>query len=268
MSLSPEIIHRLAQELEKAESNCLQIAQISQCYPEVCIDDAYAIQRSWVNLKTENGVKIIGHKIGLTSKVMQRASNITEPDTGVLFDYMKFYSGAELNASAFIEPRIEVELAFQLKSDLPHRGCSLQDVLDATEFVIPALELIDSRMPRIDPKTGQTRKVYDTISDNAANAAIILSNHRFKPLDLDLKWLSALLYRNGEIEESGVAAAVLGHPANGIVWLANRLGGFGETLLKGQIVLAGSFTAPIAVSAGDTFVADYGPLKTIEVSFI
>jgi 2-oxo-hept-3-ene-1,7-dioate hydratase len=268
MPLHPDIIANIAHELEIAERDRVQRRQISLDYPDMTIDDAYAVQHAWMALKASQGRKVIGYKIGLTSKAMQRASSISEPDTGVLLDDMRIESGATLEASRFIEPRIEVELSFLLKSDLPASGCTIKEVLEATDYVIPALELIDARVPRIDPDSGKTRKVFDTISDNAANGAIILGTTKVKPDSVDLKWVSALLYRNGDIEESGVAAAVLGHPANGIVWLANQLATQGETLRAGQIVLAGSFTAPVPAQAGDCFVADYGPLGLIEVNFI
>lgn len=268
MTLSKDIIANLAQELEAAERARVQRRQLSLDHPDITIEDAYAIQSAWMGLKFAQGHKVIGHKIGLTSKAMQRASNISEPDTGVLLDYMKHESGVALDTARFIEPRIEVELAFILNDDLPAEACTIEDVLSATEYVVPALELIDARVPRIDPETGATRKVFDTIADNAANGAIILGSARAKPADIDLEWSSALLYRNGEIEESGVAAAVLGHPANGIVWLARRLGGLGLRLQAGQIVLAGSFTAPVAARKGDRFVARYRDLGSIEVDFV
>jgi 2-oxo-hept-3-ene-1,7-dioate hydratase len=267
MTLAPDIIAKLARELDDAERKRVQRRQISLDYPAMSTDDAYAIQAAWMALKADQGHAIIGYKIGLTSKAMQRASNISEPDTGVLLDYMKIESGAVLDTARFIEPRIEVELAFVLNSDLPAENCTLEDVLTATEWVVPALELIDARVPRIDPETGKTRKVFDTIADNAANGAIILGNCRARPADIDLKWSAAVLYRNDEIEESGVAAAVLGHPANGIVWLARRLGSLGQRLKAGQIVLAGSFTAPVPARKGDRFVAQYRDLGSIEVDF-
>lgn len=268
MALASTTIAKLALELENAEVSRVQRRQISLDHPEVTIDDAYAIQAAWMALKAKQGRRVIGYKIGLTSKAMQRSSNISEPDTGVLLDTMRMVSGAKIETASFIEPRIEVELAFILKSNLPVNGCTVDHVLEATDWVVPALELIDARVPRIDPETGKTRKVFDTIADNAANGAIIIGSGMARPDAIDLKWVSALLYRNDEIEESGVAAAVLGHPANGIVWLANRLGAMGEVLRAGQIVLAGSFTAPVPARIGDRFLADYRELGTIDLEFV
>ena len=199
---------------------------------------------------------------------MQRASNITEPDYGLLLDDMVFPDGQDIAADRFIVPRIEVELAFILRDRLTGPGCTIFDVLSATDYVIPAPEIIDARIQQIDPQTQATRKVLDTISDNAANAGIILGGRPVKPLELDLRWACALLYRNGVIEESGVAAAVLNHPANGVAWLANKLAPHDVVLEPGQIILSGSFTAPIPARPGDTFHVDYNQLGAIAVRFV
>ncbi|MFZ4760255.1 MAG: fumarylacetoacetate hydrolase family protein, partial [Burkholderiaceae bacterium] len=130
------------------------------------------------------------------------------------------------------------------------------------------LEIIDARIQMTDPDTGSTRKVMDTISDNAANAALVLGGRPVRPHELDLRWVSALLYQNGVIEESGVAAAVLNHPATGVAWLARRLAPWGEGLAAGETVLSGSFTRPVFVAPGDTFHVDYGPLGAIACQFV
>lgn len=261
-------IRKIAQDLNQAEKTCVQIPQISASYPDMDIQDAYSIQREWVRIKTEEeGRRIIGHKIGLTSKAMQRSSNITEPDYGALLDDMLFNDGDTIPADRFIVPRIEVELAFILGKDLSGPNCTIYDVYKATEYVQPALELIDARCPNTDPVTGRTRKVFDTISDNAANAGVITGGRIVKVDELDLRWVSALLYRNGSIEESGVAAAVLNHPANGVAWLANKLHPYGETLKAGEIILSGSFTIPIPAKKGDTFFVDYGNMGSVKCYF-
>jgi 2-oxo-hept-3-ene-1,7-dioate hydratase len=162
---------------------------------------------------------------------------------------------------------LDVELAFILDRPLAGPKCTLFDVLDATRYVTPALELIDARTFRIDPETKKPRRVFDTIADNAANAGIILGGRAVKPHDVDLRWVAALFYKNGTIEETGVAAGVLNHPANGIAWLANKLAPRGIALAAGEIVLAGSFTRPVPCAAGDVFHADYGPLGAITCRF-
>ncbi len=232
-------IEMLAERLDRAEQKREPIGLLSLEYPAMTIDDGYAIQQAWVARKVARGNPPIGHKIGLTSRAMQRAANISEPDYGVLLKDMLF-GGPD---------------------------CTLFDVLRATDYVVPALEIIDARVMRADPATGTTRKVFDTISDNAANAAIVLGGRPVKPDAVDLRWVSALVYRNGGIEESGVAAAVLDHPANGVAWLVNKLWVRGVSLKAGQIILGGSFTAPIDARPGDGFHVDYGALGSISVQF-
>jgi 2-oxo-hept-3-ene-1,7-dioate hydratase len=221
-----------------------------------------------MDLKRAEGRSVIGHKIGLTSRAMQLASQITEPDYGTLLDDMLVRDGAELEAARFIVPRFEVEFAFILARPLRGPGVTVFDVLNATDYVVPALELIDARIEQFDRETKAPRKVLDTISDNAANAAIVLGSRPVKPDAVDLRWAGALLFKNGVIEESGLGAAVLGHPANGVAWLANKLALHGEGLQAGEIVLGGSFTRPVPCAAGDVFHADYGVLGSISVRFV
>jgi len=266
--LPEDQIAAAARRLHDAERQRRQVRQFSMDHPDMTIEDAYAIQRAWVDLKIGEGRALRGHKIGLTSRAMQDSSNITEPDSGALLDDMVFPEGSDIPLSRFVVPRIEVELAFVLGDELRGPNCTLFDVLAATRWVTPALEIIDARIERVDAATGTTRKVLDTISDNAANAGVVLGGRPVRPHDVDLRWVSALLYRNGVIEETGVAAGVLNHPANGVAWLANRLHPLGVTLLPGQVILAGSFTRPVDVSAGDTFHADYGPLGAISCRFV
>jgi 2-oxo-hept-3-ene-1,7-dioate hydratase len=258
-----DVIAGLARRLEESERTRTQIRQFSLEYPGITIEDAYAIQRAWVAIKLAAGRRILGHKIGLTSRAMQRTSNITEPDYGALLDDMFFAPGGDIDFSRFIAPRVEVELAFVLREPLQGPNCTIYDVLRATEYVTPAIEIIDQRIQPVDPESGRTRKVFDTISDNAANAGVVLGGRPVLPHEVDLRWVSAIGYRNGVVEESGVAAAVLNHPANGPAWLANRLHPYGERLEAGEIILGGSFTAPIAASHGDVFHFDYGPLGSI-----
>jgi 2-oxo-hept-3-ene-1,7-dioate hydratase len=236
-------------------------------FPGITINDAYAIQRAWIQLKLSEGRVVKGHKIGLTSIVMQRFVNINEPDYGTLLDDMFYYDGAEIPYGRFMTPRLEVELAFILNKPLTGPNCTIFDVLNATDFVTPALELLDTRMQRIDPEFKTTRKVVDTISDNAANAALVLGGRPFKPLDADLRWIAAACYRNGQIEETGVAVAVLNHPATGVAWLANKLAAHRVSLEPGQVILSGSFIRPVDIRKGDTFHVDYGQFGSISCHF-
>lgn len=231
------------------------------------IDDSYAIQRAWVALKRARGRRIIGHKIGLTSRAMQLASQITEPDFGVLLDDMVIADASSVRTDRFVVPRLEVEFAFVLAKPLKGPSVTLPQVLNATDHVVPVLELIDARIEQVDRETKAPRKVLDTIADNAANAAIIMGSRPMRPDAVDWRWAGALLFKNGVIEETGLGAAVLNHPGNGIVWLANKLAAYDEGLEAGEIVLGGSFTRPVPCAAGDTFHADYGPLGSISLHF-
>jgi len=259
---------RLARELHEAEKNRNVIRFLSAQFPEMTIADSYAIQKAWIDIKLGEGRKIIGHKIGLTSRAMQSMFNINEPDYGVLLDDMLFHSGDEIPSSRFITPMLENEIAFILGEPLKGPNCTIFDVLNATEYVIPALEIVDLRTRLDDPETKRRRSVVDTIADNAANAALVVGGRPVRPLDVDLRWVGALCYRNGILEESGIAAAVLNHPANGIAWLANKIAPFDQGLEPGEIVLSGSFTRTVAARAGDTFHVDYGPLGSISCRFV
>ncbi|GGO79825.1 2-oxo-hepta-3-ene-1,7-dioic acid hydratase [Marinobacterium nitratireducens] len=265
--LNKEQIAIAADRLYAAETGRQQIPALTLDYPQMDMADAYAIQKQWVDRKVDEGRVVKGYKIGLTSRAMQMAVNIDEPDYGVLLDDMFFEDGATLNAADFLDPRIEVELAFVLKKPLFGENVSVIDVLNATDYVMPALELIAARCQRTHPETGYTRKVFDTIADNAANAGVILGGRPIRPTDIDLRWAGALLYLNGQIEETGIAAGVLGHPAKGISWVCKRFAPHGIGLEPGQVILAGSFTRPVPVKAGDTVHADYGPLGGIAINF-
>ena len=265
--LSQDLIATIAASLHQAERSRTQIRQVSLDYPEITIADAYAIQQHWVNAKIAEGRTVKGHKIGLTSRAMQQSSQIDEPDYGTLLDDMFFHDGAEIPADRFIVPRVEVELAFILRQPLKGPGVTLFDVYDAVDYVVPALEIIDARSQSIDPQTLRPRKVFDTIADNAANAGVVLGGRPIRIGEVDLRWVSAIMSRNAVIEETGVAAGVLNHPANGVVWLANKLGALDVTLEAGEIILGGSFTRPTPARPGDTFHVDYGPLGSIACHF-
>ncbi|BEG74030.1 2-oxo-hept-4-ene-1,7-dioate hydratase [Achromobacter xylosoxidans] len=246
--------------LIEAERTGVPTTQLDQAFPGIEIADAYAIQQRIIASKLAAGARLRGHKIGLTSKAMQSTVGIDEPDYGHLLDTMFFQDGDTISTEKLIVPRVEVELAFVLGKPLRGPDVTLFDVLDATDYVVPALELIDGR-------SKYPRRIVDNIADNAACAGIVLGGRPVKPLDVDLRWVAALLLKNGVIEESGVSAAVLGHPAMGIAWLANKLAAHDAGLEAGHIVLAGSFTRTVAVAKGDTIHADYGPLGSISVHF-
>lgn len=259
--LSENTITAIADELAAAEENRTTVPLLTARYPEMTIEDSYAVQNQWRRRGIAAGRRPVGRKIGLTSKVMQAATGITEPDYGAIFADMVYENGAVIDHSRFSNVRIEVELAFQLGKDLSGPDVTVFDVLDATDYVIPALEILSSRIQM------QDRTIVDTISDNAAMGAMVYGGNPMKPTDIDLRWVSALLYRNETIEESGVAAAVLNHPAMGVVWLANKLAQHGDSLKAGEIILAGSFTRPMWVEPGDTVLCDYREMGTVTCRF-
>jgi 2-oxo-hept-3-ene-1,7-dioate hydratase len=250
-----------AAALLKADQTRTPIPQLSKTYPGMTLEDAYAVQGLWLQALIDGGARRVGTKIGLTSRAMQMASNVNEPDYGFLTNAMLFNDGARIEASRFAAPRLEVELAFVMGHDLEGPDARVQDVLRATEFVTPALEIIDYR-------TETPRQIVDTIADNAAAGAMVVGGRTVRPFDVDIRWVGATLAKNGTIEESGVSAAVMGHPAAGIAWLVNKLHPLGGKLHKGEIVLAGSFTRPVSIAAGDVIAVDYGPLGSIGVAFV
>jgi 2-oxo-hept-3-ene-1,7-dioate hydratase len=252
---------KAADILMAAEKERRQAPQLTKTWPELTMEDAYAISTEVANRKIAAGAKLIGHKVGLTSKAMQRSSQIDEPDYGHLLDSMMIADGAKVPHENFCLPRVEVELAFILGKRLKGPGVGLPEVLRATEYVVPAIEIVDARLQ--DP-----RKIFDTVSDNGAAAGIVIGGRPVGPMDVDLRWVGGIMYRNSEIEETGVAAGVLGHPALGVAWLANKLGQHDVALEPGHIVLAGSFTRVVFAKKGDTLHADFGTLGGIAVQFI
>jgi 2-oxo-hept-3-ene-1,7-dioate hydratase len=258
--LTPELRQQAADSLYDADTQRRVIPQLSRTCEGIELADAYAIQKLWLERRIREGARLIGRKIGLTSRAMQMASNFNEPDYGYLTDDMLIADGAQIEAARFLSPRLEVELAFIMRQDLQGPGCGIADVMRATEFVTPAMELIAYR-------TQVPRVIVDTIADNAAAGAIVTGGRLVRPFDVDIRWIGATLSKNGIIEESGVSAAVMGHPAAGVAWLVNKLAVHGGGLKAGQLVLAGSFTRPVSVATGDVIHADYGALGSLGVRF-
>jgi 2-oxo-hept-3-ene-1,7-dioate hydratase len=265
--LRPDQHLAAAEALFAAEVTGTQIGLLSLTYPEMTLDDAYAVQAALVRLKLAHGRKSIGWKIGLTSRAMQQALQITTPDSGVLCDDMLFADGEMVPKGRFIQPRIEAEIAFILKSDLSGEQVTRADVVVATGHVAPSLEVLDTRIMRADPATGRLRIITDTVSDNAANAGIVLGRQRHPVDAFDLRWVGAIVKRDGVVEETGLGAGVLDDPVTGIVWLVHRLARYGLGLKAGDIVLSGSFIRPIEAPPGSVFDADFGPFGNVSVSF-
>jgi 2-oxo-hept-3-ene-1,7-dioate hydratase len=252
---------RAADILMAAAKERKQAVQLSKTWPGITMEDAYAISTEVAQRRIAAGARLIGHKVGLTSKAMQRSSQIDEPDYGHLLDDMMIPDGARVPHENYCRPRVEIELAFIMGEALKGPGVTLPDVLRATEYVVPAIEIVDARVQ--DP-----RKIFDTIADNGAAAGIVIGGRPIAPMDVDLRWVGGIMYCNSEIEETGVAAGVLGHPALGVAWLANKLGQHGVALEPGHLVLAGSFTRVVFAKKGDTLHADFGELGGIAVQFV
>jgi 2-oxo-hept-3-ene-1,7-dioate hydratase len=251
--MTPEQIEEAASRLFEAERTGTQCGLLSLAYPDMTLDDAYAVQSALVAKKRAAGTGVIGWKIGLTSRAMQQALNITTPDSGVLLDDMLFANSAAIPAGRFIQPRVEAEIAFIMKSDLAGADVTRDNVLAATAHVAPSLEILDTRILRADPETGKARTITDTISDNAANAGIVLGKERHAIDAFDLRWVGAIVKRDGVVEETGLGAGVLNDPVTGILWLVHRLARYGDGLSAGDIVLSGSFIRPIEAPSGSAF---------------
>ncbi len=265
--MTPDQITAAAEMLFQAEQTGQQCGLLSLAYPEMTLDDAYAVQTALVAQKTAAGAKVIGWKIGLTSRAMQQALNITTPDSGVLLDHMLFQTGDVIPAGRFIQPRIEAEIAFVMKSDLRGAQVTRDDVIAATDYVAPSLEILDTRMLRADPATGKARIIVDTVADNAANAGIVLGAERHAIDAVDLRWAGAILKRDGVVEETGLGAAVLDDPVTGILWLVHRLAQYGAGLSAGEVVLSGSFIRPVEAPSGSVFEADFGAFGRVDLTF-
>ena len=246
--------------LAQSHRTKIQGKRPSEIFPQIEIEDSYAISSLLAEQRVAQGARIIGHKIGLTSKAMQAASKIDEPDYGYIFDDLLIENGAQVPFEDFCVPRVEPELTFVLKEPLQGPNVGLIDVMRATEYVIPSIEIIDARVT-------EPRRIFDTVADNGAAAGLILGGRPMRPDAVDLRWVGAIFHRNAGIEETGIAAGVLGHPARAVAWLANKLAPFDTVLEPGHMMLSGSFTRPVWAEKGDTLMADFGPLGTVSVQF-
>lgn len=265
--MTPEEIEAAARQLREAEVTGVQCALLSLTHPEMTLDEAYAVQAAFVAMKQAAGARRIGWKIGLTSRAMQQALGIDTPDSGVLLDDMLFPDEAAIPEGRFIQPRVEAEIAFVMKAPLAGTAVTRADVLATTDYVSPALEILDTRIRRIDPETGRARIITDTVSDNAANAGIVLGAARHGVEAVDLRWVGAILKRDGVVEETGLGAGVLDDPVTGILWLVHRLARYGQGIAAGEVLLSGSFIRPVEAPSGSRFEADFGAFGHVGVTF-
>lgn len=265
--MTPEEHAQAANDLLAAEQSHEQIRLLTLRHPKMEMDDAYEIQNAIYRAKLEQGRKVIGWKIGLTSKAMQSALNIDIPDSGILFDDMLFENGETIPNGRFIQPRIEAEIAFVMKSAIGDESVTREDVIAATDYVAPAIEILDTRIQRMDKETGKSRTVFDTISDNAANAGIVLGAEKHAISDCDLRWTGVLAYRNDELEETGLGAGVLDDPVESVVWLCRRMAQYGQRIEPGHVILSGSFIRPVECPSGTNIRADFGDFGSVSLRF-
>ena len=265
--MTPEQIEEAAEALFAADHLGRQIGLLSLHYPGMTMDDAYAVQAALIDRKLAAGHTRVGWKIGLTSRAMQDALKIGTPDSGVLLDDMVFETGDTVPSGHFIQPRVEAEIAFVMKAPLAGTDTTRDEVIAATDYVTASLEILDTRVLRADPATGAPRVIVDTISDNAANAGVVLGPDRHPIEAFDLRWVGAIVARNGTVEETGLGAGVLNDPITSMVWLARRVAVYGQSIAAGDIVLSGSFIRPIEGPSGSEISADFGSFGSVRIDF-
>ena len=260
--LKEETIHTVAGELFRAERERRVLGPLTEAHKEIDIESAYAIQLALVELKKADGVKVVGKKIGLTSKAMQRMLNVDQPDYGHIFDTMILDDGTKAPMKELIQPKVEPEIAFVLDRELKGPGVTGVQVLAATRFVLPAIEIIDSRIE------GWKIKLCDTIADNASSARVVLGGPPRQVGQVDLRLVGMVMEKNGEVVQTGAGAAVLGHPANAVAWLANAVGRFGVSLGAGEVIMPGAISAAVDVAQGDLIRVSFDGLGTASVHFV
>jgi 2-keto-4-pentenoate hydratase len=251
----------LAAELAQAERSRVPIAPLTQAHPDIDVVDAYEIQLINIRQRVAEGARVVGHKVGLSSAAMQQMMGVDEPDYGHLLDEMQVFEDVPVPTANYLYPRVEVEVGFILAEDLPGAGCTETDVLAATAELVPAIELIDTRI------TDWQIKLCDTIADNASSAGFVLGQARVSPADIDIRAVTATLTRNGEVGAKGCSDAVLGNPVTAVAWLARKVEAFGVRLKAGDVVLPGSCTRAIDARARDEFIAEFAGLGSVRLSF-
>jgi len=256
-----EKIKQYATQLLTAEKTMQSIIPLTESDASLSIKDAYEIQLETVKMKLDEGRHVVGKKVGLTSVAMQKMLNVDEPDYGHLLDDMVFENEAIVEVTSMLSPKIEAEIGFVLGEDLVGPNVTFLDVMMATDYIVPTIEVIDSRIEdwRI--------QLIDTVADNGSSAKVIVGHEKKKVNEVDLRTASMALYKNGELHATGAGAAALGHPAHAIAWLANKLHDFGITLKKGELILPGALSAAVAVNAGDSIEAKFGGIGTVTVHF-
>ena len=259
--LTDEARQKAADALFEAAETCVAIAPISETFENFDVVDAYEIQLRNVRRRVDRGRLIRGHKVGLSAKAMQQMVGVNEPDYGHLLDDMFFYEGDTIPIERLLQPRVEIEVAFVLGAPLRGPGVTVADVVRATDFVFPSLEIVDSRVRDWKITIG------DTIADNASSGVLVLGGNPTRLTQVDVRAIGAVLRKNGQIVETGCSAAVLGNPVTAVAWLANKVAMFGVTLEPGHVVLPGSCTRMVPVRAGDVVQAEFDVLGHVSALF-
>jgi 2-keto-4-pentenoate hydratase len=259
--VSDTVIRELADELWQADRTSVPIEPLTDRHADLVIEDAYAIQSHNIQRRISAGAQVRGRKVGLTSLPMQRLLGVDEPDYGVIVDDMLVEDGDPIDLARLVQPRVEAEMAFVMDRDLAGPGVTAATALASIAGVLPAVEIVDSRVAdwRI--------KLVDTVADNASSGLLVLGGTLHRVLDLDLRLLGVVVSRGGRLLDTGAGAAALGNPARCVAWLANKLAGFGDSLRAGDIVLPGAVHSMVPVSAGDVFRADFAHLGAVTVRF-
>ena len=255
-------IHTVAKELLLAEKTKQAIPPLTETYPEITSEDAYRIQLAQIKMKTEAGAQVKGLKIGLTSKAMQEMLNVHTPDYGFILDTMIFDEQEEIPVHQFLQPKVEFEIAFVFNKELSGPNVTVKDVIEATEYVVPAVEIIDSRI-----RDWQI-KFEDTVADNGSSIGAILGTKKTALADIqDITAITMKTTVNGEWLDEATSAAVLGNPLEAVVWLANEISNFGVKIEPGMFVLSGALSKAVPFQEGDYFEADFGELGKVSTRF-
>jgi 2-keto-4-pentenoate hydratase len=254
-------IDEVYKHLLKAETEQQSVSPLTQAYPDLTVDEAYRVQLKMIDQKVREGQQIVGKKIGLTSVAMQELLGVDQPDYGHLLDSMDMTENKSIPMKGLFEPKVEGEIAFILKNDLSGPSVTVEDVLAATDYVVPSLEVVDSRI------TNWKIKLADTVADNASSGLFVLGKDRISVKDVDLTKVEMCFYKNGELINKGKGLDVLGHPAACVAWLANKLYEYGVTLKANEVILSGALSAAVVAEAGDHFKAEFTSLESVEATF-
>ncbi|WP_342042030.1 2-keto-4-pentenoate hydratase [Bacillus sp. OTU2372] len=261
---SNQVIHRaqhVHELLQQAEAAKESITPLSEIYPDLTMEEAYQAQLLGIDQKVQGGQKVVGKKIGLTSVAMQQLLGVDQPDYGFLLNSMEVSNNGVIHLDDLFQPKVEGEIAFVLRKDLKGPSVTTEDVIDATDYVAPALEIVDSRI------TDWKITLADTIADNASSGLFVIGDERFSLTDMDLPSIEMNLFKNGQLINTGYGSDVLGHPAKCVAWLANKLSEYNVVLKAGEIILSGALSAAVAAEKGDRFTAGFSHIGKVEVTF-